>query len=188
MCGVVLLRLAYLSVMNAFALRRLLPRNDRDMDTEILALRHQLAVLQRQLAGPKVPFQPADRALLASLLQRPLESKIKARGHFPNEQAALKCLYLVTRSLDAAGTGRTRWTMRWKPAMNALSTLTSVQRRNSVRASRSTSAQCGPRISPFRSPVQCLIAAAVTGCREAIAQDRWPLRSPVTGRLLGGRR
>ena len=25
---------------------------------------------------------------------------IKARGHFPNEQAALKCLYLVTRSLD----------------------------------------------------------------------------------------
>jgi putative transposase len=25
---------------------------------------------------------------------------IKARGHFPSEQAALKCLYLVTRSLD----------------------------------------------------------------------------------------
>jgi putative transposase len=44
---------------------------------------------------------------------------IKARGHFPNEQAALKCLYLVTRSLDPTGTGRTRWTMRWKPALNA---------------------------------------------------------------------
>jgi len=28
---------------------------------------------------------------------------IKARGHFPNEQAALKCLYLVTRSLDPTG-------------------------------------------------------------------------------------
>jgi hypothetical protein len=25
---------------------------------------------------------------------------IKARRHFPTEQAALKCLYLVTRSLD----------------------------------------------------------------------------------------
>jgi hypothetical protein len=34
-------------------------------------------------------------------------------------QAALKCLYLVTRSLDPTGTGRTRWAMRWKPALNA---------------------------------------------------------------------
>ncbi len=44
---------------------------------------------------------------------------IKARGHFPTEQAALKCLYLVTRSLDPTGAGRARWMMRWKPAVNA---------------------------------------------------------------------
>lgn len=44
---------------------------------------------------------------------------IRARGHFPTEQAAMKCLYLVTRSLDPTGTGRTRWTMRWKPVINA---------------------------------------------------------------------
>jgi putative transposase len=44
---------------------------------------------------------------------------VKARGHFPTEQAALKCLYLVTRSLDPTGTGRTRWATRWKPAINA---------------------------------------------------------------------
>jgi transposase-like protein len=44
---------------------------------------------------------------------------VKARGHFPNEQAALKCLYLVTRSLDPTGQGRARWMMRWKPALNA---------------------------------------------------------------------
>ena len=44
---------------------------------------------------------------------------VKARGHFPTEQAALKCLYLVTRSLDPTGTGRTRWAARWKPALNA---------------------------------------------------------------------
>ena len=44
---------------------------------------------------------------------------VRARGHFPTEQAALKCLYLVTRSLDPTGTGRTRWAMRWKPALNA---------------------------------------------------------------------
>ena len=44
---------------------------------------------------------------------------VKARGHFPTEQAALKCLYLVTRSLDPTGHGRARWAMRWKPALNA---------------------------------------------------------------------
>jgi putative transposase len=44
---------------------------------------------------------------------------VKARGHFPTEQAAMKCLYLVTRSLDPKGTGQTRWAVRWKPALNA---------------------------------------------------------------------
>lgn len=45
---------------------------------------------------------------------------VRARGHFPTEQATLKCLYLVARSLDPTGRGRTRWTMRWKPALNPL--------------------------------------------------------------------
>ncbi|MFF1615901.1 IS256 family transposase [Amycolatopsis sp. NPDC058278] len=44
---------------------------------------------------------------------------VRARGHFPTEQSAMKCLYLVTRSLDPTGTGRARWTMRWKPVINA---------------------------------------------------------------------
>ena len=44
---------------------------------------------------------------------------VRARGHFPSEQAALKCLYLVTRSLDPTGAGHARWTMRWKPVLNA---------------------------------------------------------------------
>ena len=44
---------------------------------------------------------------------------VRARGHFPTEQAALKCLYLVTRSLDLTGRGRARWAIRWKPALNA---------------------------------------------------------------------
>ena len=63
-----LLRLAYRGITNASALLRLLPGSDRDMDTEILALRHQLAVLQRQLDGQRVRFQPADRAWLGGLL------------------------------------------------------------------------------------------------------------------------
>jgi transposase-like protein len=44
---------------------------------------------------------------------------VRARGHFPNDTAALKCLYLVTRSLDPTGKGRKRWINRWKPALNA---------------------------------------------------------------------
>lgn len=44
---------------------------------------------------------------------------VRARGHFPNEASALKCLYLVTRSLDPTGGGRARWMVRWKPALNA---------------------------------------------------------------------
>ena len=44
---------------------------------------------------------------------------VRARGHFPNDAAALKCLYLVTRALDPTGRGRARWVIRWKAALNA---------------------------------------------------------------------
>jgi putative transposase len=68
----VLLRLAYLGVTNAFAMLRLLPTGDRAKDVEILALRHQIMVLQRQLGSERVRvrFDPADRAFLAALLHR----------------------------------------------------------------------------------------------------------------------
>lgn len=65
-----LLRLAYLGVTNALAMLRLLPMSDRAKDAEILALRHQIAVLERRLHGQKVQFTPADRAFLAALLHR----------------------------------------------------------------------------------------------------------------------
>src|SRR5258706_12584723 len=48
--------------------------SDRDKDTEILVLRHEIAVLQRQLGTQKPQFDPSDRALLAALLHRlPME-------------------------------------------------------------------------------------------------------------------
>jgi transposase len=43
---------------------------DQDKDIEILVLRHQIALLQRQLGDTKVRFGPTDRALLAALLHR----------------------------------------------------------------------------------------------------------------------
>lgn len=44
---------------------------------------------------------------------------VRARGHFPNDAAALKCLYLVTRSLAPTGKGQARWVIRWKRPLNA---------------------------------------------------------------------
>jgi putative transposase len=44
---------------------------------------------------------------------------VRARGHFPNETAALKCVYLAVMSLDPTGQGRKRWVTRWKTALNA---------------------------------------------------------------------
>jgi putative transposase len=44
---------------------------------------------------------------------------VNARGHFPTEQAALKCVYLALMSLDPKGTGQKRWSNRWKAALNA---------------------------------------------------------------------
>ncbi|MFI1488060.1 IS256 family transposase [Streptomyces sp. NPDC020747] len=42
----------------------------------------------------------------------------QACGHFPNETAALKRLYLTTLALDPTGRGRQRWNNRWKSALN----------------------------------------------------------------------
>jgi hypothetical protein len=47
----VLVRFVYLVVVHVFAALRLLSMTDREKDVEILALRHQLTILQRQLGG-----------------------------------------------------------------------------------------------------------------------------------------
>ena len=57
--------------------------------------------------------------MVAGRLARHRSADVRARGHFPNEQAAMKCLYLTIRSLDPTGRGRARWTIRWKAALNA---------------------------------------------------------------------
>src|SRR2546430_16965256 len=44
--------------------------SDRDKDVEILALRHQIAILERQLGKTRPQFLPSDRAFLAALLHR----------------------------------------------------------------------------------------------------------------------
>jgi putative transposase len=48
-----------------------------------------------------------------------IRKAVRARGHFPTEGAALKCVYLAVMSLDPTGTARKRWTNRWVKALNA---------------------------------------------------------------------
>jgi transposase-like protein len=73
---------------------------------------------------PFLAFDPEIRTIISTTnaiesLNARFRRAVKARGHFPTEQAALKCLYLTVVSLDPTGTGRQRWSNRWKKALNA---------------------------------------------------------------------
>ena len=69
---------------------------------------------RRSRASPR----PGLKITIESLNAR-FRRAVRARGHFPTEQSAMKTLYLVVRALDPKGIGQTRWAVRWKPALNA---------------------------------------------------------------------
>ena len=60
-----LFRLVYLLMIRVFDWLALLARSDISKDVEILVLRHEVAVLRRQIARPKPDW--ADRAMIAAL-------------------------------------------------------------------------------------------------------------------------
>jgi putative transposase len=73
---------------------------------------------------PFLAFDPEIRKVVCSTnaiesVNARIRRAVRARGHFPNEQAALKCVYLAVMSLDPTGKGRKRWITRWKAALNA---------------------------------------------------------------------
>jgi len=73
--GFVALRLLYLILRTAVGWLGLLTRSGASKDAEILVLRHQLAVLRRQVARPRPSW--ADRALQAAL------SRLVPRSRWP---------------------------------------------------------------------------------------------------------
>jgi putative transposase len=73
---------------------------------------------------PFLAFDPEIRRVICSTnaiesVNSRIRRAVRARGHFPNEQAALKCVYLAVMALDPTGRGQRRWITRWKPALNA---------------------------------------------------------------------
>jgi len=73
---------------------------------------------------PFLQFDPEIRRVVCSTnaiesVNARIRKAVRARGHFPNEQAALKCVYMAVMSLDPTGKGQKRWITRWKPALNA---------------------------------------------------------------------
>jgi putative transposase len=73
---------------------------------------------------PFLAYDPEIRRIIYSTnaiesLHARFRRAVRARGHFPNQDSALKCIYLTVRALDPTGKGRQRWATRWKPALNA---------------------------------------------------------------------
>ena len=67
-----LFRLAYLRMVRSFGWLALLTRRDISKDAEILVLRHEIAVLRRQVTRPNQTGPTAVIAALARLLPRHL--------------------------------------------------------------------------------------------------------------------
>lgn len=114
---IMLLRLACLVATNAVALLRMLPMSDRDKDIEILALRHQLLILHRQVSTPA--FTPTDRMLLAGLLHQLPGQQLRRLMLLVRRRRAIvnTCGWIFQALRNSSGRmGRPTWRMRRGPS------------------------------------------------------------------------
>ncbi len=101
-----LIRLLYLLMIRLFSWLALLGRSSASKDVEILVLRHEVAVLRRQVARPKLDW--TDRAVfaaLARLLPRRLRlHRIVTPGTLLAwHRRLIKNKFTYHRALDAPG-------------------------------------------------------------------------------------
>jgi putative transposase len=92
------LRLAYLAVLRVFGWLSLLTRSDRAKEAEILLLRHQVTVLQRQPRALRLSW--ADRAILSVL------ARLLSRSHLRHIQLIVSPRTLLRWHADLL---RRRW-------------------------------------------------------------------------------
>jgi len=93
--GLLSMRFAYLAVLRMFGWLALLARSDRARDAEILILRHQGAVLQRQVKAPRLSW--ADRAVLAVL------ARLLPTGHLRRMRLIISPRTVLRWHADLAG-------------------------------------------------------------------------------------
>src|SRR4051812_18974739 len=82
--------------------------SDREKDVEILALRHQVAVLERQLGGTRVRFTAPDRAFLAALLHRLSPEALRGMRLLMRPDTVLRWHHDFVRGRHAARSKRKR--------------------------------------------------------------------------------